>query len=157
MAATLGVHPGTAKHRAGRGQLPSVVYNDIGQRLYAPPGEPTIITWPSRPPVSSASISAGIRRRPSPVPASSATVSVRRAIALPGVKIWLWVMTLIKPDCHPATFRSYYQRLRGRGVTWKVAAGHVAGKLISVLFFCLRNGEPYDPDRHARALGSSDA
>lgn len=72
-------------------------------------------------------------------------------------EIWLWVMTLIKPDCHPATFRSYYQRLRGRGVTGKVAAGHVAGKLISVLFFCLRNVEPYDPDRHARALGISDA
>jgi transposase len=72
-------------------------------------------------------------------------------------EIWLWVMTLIKSDCEVATFRSYYQRLRGRGMAGKVAVGHVAGKLVSVVYFCLRSGEPYDPDRHARELGLGDA
>jgi transposase len=72
-------------------------------------------------------------------------------------EMWLWVMTLIKSDCEARTFRAYYLRLRERGVPGKVAVGHVAGKLISVLFFCLRKGEPYDPDRHARALGLADA
>jgi transposase len=72
-------------------------------------------------------------------------------------EMWLWVMSLIKSDCEVRTFRAYYQRLRERGVAGKVAVGHVAGKLISVLFFCLRNGEPYDPDRHARELGLGDA
>lgn len=71
-------------------------------------------------------------------------------------EVWLWVMTLIKSDCEVVTFRAYYRRLRERGVTGKVAVGHVAGKLISVLFFCLRNGEPYDPDHHARDLGLAD-
>jgi DNA invertase Pin-like site-specific DNA recombinase len=37
MAEALGVHPTTVKHRAARGQLESVVYNDKNQRLYAPP------------------------------------------------------------------------------------------------------------------------
>lgn len=36
MANQLGVHPCTVKARAARGQLASVVYNDKGQRLYAP-------------------------------------------------------------------------------------------------------------------------
>ncbi len=36
-AETLGVHPQTVKHRAGRGLLASVAYNDKGQRLYAVP------------------------------------------------------------------------------------------------------------------------
>jgi hypothetical protein len=43
MAATLGVHPSTVKSRQARRQLVSVVYNDKGQRLYAPPGEPVVI------------------------------------------------------------------------------------------------------------------
>jgi len=37
IALELGVHPCTVKARAGRGQLESVIYNDKGQRLYAPP------------------------------------------------------------------------------------------------------------------------
>lgn len=40
VAAALGVHPSTVKQRQARGQLISTVYNDKGQRLYAPPGEP---------------------------------------------------------------------------------------------------------------------
>lgn len=72
-------------------------------------------------------------------------------------EVWLWVMSLIKSDCEVPTFRTYYQRLRAWGMAGKVAVGHVAGKLISVLFSCLRNGEPYDSDRHARELGLGDA
>jgi hypothetical protein len=44
MAAALGVHPSTVKRRAARGQLVTqLVYNDKGQRLYAPPAEPVMI------------------------------------------------------------------------------------------------------------------
>jgi len=43
IAAMLDLHPATVKDRAARGQLVSYVYNDKGQRLYAPPGEPTVI------------------------------------------------------------------------------------------------------------------
>jgi DNA invertase Pin-like site-specific DNA recombinase len=44
MAAALGVHRSTVKLRAAKGQLASqLVYNDKGQRLYLPPGEPVMI------------------------------------------------------------------------------------------------------------------
>jgi hypothetical protein len=43
MATAIGVHPATVKQRQARGELVSVVYNDKGQRLYAPPGERTMI------------------------------------------------------------------------------------------------------------------
>src|SRR5712691_7951173 len=39
----LGLNPITVKKRVARGRLVSHVYNDKGQRLYAPPGEPVII------------------------------------------------------------------------------------------------------------------
>jgi len=42
MATALGVHPATVQQRRARGQLVSVVYNDKGQRLYTPPGEPVM-------------------------------------------------------------------------------------------------------------------
>jgi DNA invertase Pin-like site-specific DNA recombinase len=44
MTAGSGLDPATIKDRAARGQLVSYIYNDKGQRLYAPPGEPAIIT-----------------------------------------------------------------------------------------------------------------
>jgi hypothetical protein len=43
MTAASGLDPGTVKKRATRGQLVSFVYNDKGQRLYEPPGEPAMI------------------------------------------------------------------------------------------------------------------
>lgn len=43
IAAALDLNPATVKDRAARGQLVSYVYNDKGQRLYAPPGEPPVI------------------------------------------------------------------------------------------------------------------
>ena len=43
MTAASGLHPATVKDRATKGHLASSVYNDKGQRLYAPPVEPTMI------------------------------------------------------------------------------------------------------------------
>ena len=44
MAAALSVHPSTVKQGAAKGLLVSqLVYNDKGQRLYSPPGEPIMI------------------------------------------------------------------------------------------------------------------
>lgn len=43
MTAASGLHPSTVKDRATKGHLTSSVYNDKGQRLYAPPAEPTMI------------------------------------------------------------------------------------------------------------------
>lgn len=43
IAVALGVHPRTVKQRQARGQLVSQVYNDKGERLYAPPDEHTMI------------------------------------------------------------------------------------------------------------------
>jgi transposase len=71
-------------------------------------------------------------------------------------EIWLWVLQLLGPRVRETPFRVYYRRLRDRNVRGAVAMGHVAGKLISVLFFCLRNEQSYDIERHARALGICD-
>ena len=72
-------------------------------------------------------------------------------------EVWFWAMQLITPRQATTPFAAYYQRLRARGVPGHAAVGHLAGKLISVLFFCLRSGRPYDPAQHARALGLGDA
>ena len=72
-------------------------------------------------------------------------------------ELWLWSMSIVAPRFPANPFKSYYGRLRARGLSGHVAIGHVASKLISVLFYCMRNGEPYDPVRHARDLGIGDA
>jgi transposase len=72
-------------------------------------------------------------------------------------ELWLWAWELITPQRAATPFRDYYRRLRERGMGGHVAMGHLAGKLISVLFHCLRSGTPYDPQRHARDLGIADA
>ncbi len=72
-------------------------------------------------------------------------------------EIWLWVMFLISPRAKSTPFRTFYQRLRDRGVAGRTAIGHVAGKLISVLFHCVRSGQLYDPERHLRDIGRGDA
>lgn len=71
-------------------------------------------------------------------------------------EVWLWALQLLTRQQSPNPFRAYYQRLRGRGMGGKVAVGHVASKLITVLFHCLRSGQLYDLQRHARDLGLSD-
>lgn len=72
-------------------------------------------------------------------------------------EVWFWAMQLITPRQPATPFAAYYRRLRTRGLTGHAAVGHLAGKLISVLYFCLRSGRPYDPAQHARALGLGDA
>jgi transposase len=72
-------------------------------------------------------------------------------------ELWLWAWELLTPSRGDTPFRCYYRGLRERGMTGHVAMGHLAGKLISVLFHCLRSGTPYDPQRHARDLGIVDA
>jgi transposase len=72
-------------------------------------------------------------------------------------ELWLWTLELIAPSRPPTPFSAYYRRLRDRGMPGRVAMGHVAGKLISVLFCCLQRGTTYDPPRHARDLGLADA
>jgi transposase len=72
-------------------------------------------------------------------------------------EFWLWTWELLTPARGDTPFRTYYRRLRERGMSGPVAMGHLAGKLISVLFFCLRSGTLYDPQRHARDLGIVDA
>jgi transposase len=72
-------------------------------------------------------------------------------------ELWLWTLELLTPTRGDTPFRDYYRRLRERGMTGPVAMGHLAGKLISVLFYCLRSGNLYDPQRHARDLGTVDA
>lgn len=72
-------------------------------------------------------------------------------------EVWFWTMQLITPRQPASPFAAYYRRLRARGVPGHAAVGHLAGKLISVLFFCLRSGRPYDAAQHARALGLGDA
>jgi transposase len=70
-------------------------------------------------------------------------------------ELWLWSMSIVAPRFPDNPFRTYYRRLRDRGVPGNAAIGHVAGKLISVLFHCMRSGQPYDPVRHAQDLGFS--
>lgn len=72
-------------------------------------------------------------------------------------EVWFWTMQLITPRQPASPFAAYYRRLRARGVPGHAAVGHLAGKLISVLFFCLRSARPYDAAQHARALGLGDA
>ncbi len=43
LTAACGLHPCTVKDRATKGHLASSIYNDKGQRLYAPPGEPAMV------------------------------------------------------------------------------------------------------------------
>jgi len=68
-------------------------------------------------------------------------------------EIFLWSLQVLAPRHQPNAFRPYYERLRDRGMHGSVALGHLAGKLISVLYYCLRNDRLYDPIEHARALG----
>ncbi len=71
-------------------------------------------------------------------------------------ELWLWGLDLLSPSRTDSPFRDYYRRLRERGMVGSVAMGHLAGKLVSVLFHCLRNGTSYDAQRHARDLGIVD-
>lgn len=67
--------------------------------------------------------------------------------------IWLWALSLVTPQAGETPFKSWYLALRARGMRGNVAIGHLASKLVSVVYFCLLRGEAYDPERHWRELG----
>lgn len=71
-------------------------------------------------------------------------------------ELWLWSLALTSPLMPPTPFAAYYRRLVARGMAKPTALGHLAGKLVAVLFHCLKAGEPYDRVRHARQLGLKD-
>ncbi len=50
-------------------------------------------------------------------------------------------------------FRVYYQRLIKRGMKPSVAVGHLAGKLSTVLYQCLKTMTPYDSSQHRQHMG----
>lgn len=71
-------------------------------------------------------------------------------------ELWLWSLALTSPLMPPTPFAAYYRRLVARGMAKPTALGHLAGKLVAVLFHCLKTAEPYDQVRHARQLGLKD-
>jgi hypothetical protein len=50
-------------------------------------------------------------------------------------------------------FRNYYKRLTKRGMKPSVAVGHLAGKLATVLYQCLKTMTPYDISQHQQHMG----
>jgi hypothetical protein len=71
-------------------------------------------------------------------------------------ELYLLAMQLIKEQSRDNPFRHYYQRLlRGNPIPKapKVALGHVASKLVTVMYVCMRRREPYDPAKLWRHMG----
>lgn len=59
---------------------------------------------------------------------------------------------LITPSIRSTPFHSYYQRLVARGMKPSVAIGHMAGKLATVLYQCLKTMTPYDAEKHRKQM-----
>jgi transposase len=59
----------------------------------------------------------------------------------------------LTPHYHATAFYRFYQRLVARGMRKSAALGHVAGKLASVLYCCLKNMTAYDEKKHLQELG----
>lgn len=62
----------------------------------------------------------------------------------------------IAPNYESTAFFRYYERLIKRGMRVSAALGHVAGKMASVLYYCLKTMTPYDENRHLQELGFTD-
>jgi transposase len=62
-------------------------------------------------------------------------------------------MTLISPQVRDTPFRIYYKRLTARGMRPITALGHLAGKLASVFYECLKTEIPYDEAKHRKQMG----
>jgi transposase len=60
---------------------------------------------------------------------------------------------LISPNYQKSAFYRYYQRLVKRGMRKSAALGHLAGKLASVLYCCLKTMSPYDETKHLQEMG----
>ncbi len=62
---------------------------------------------------------------------------------------------LVTPQASETPFKACDRALRARGLRGNVTVGHLASKLVSVVYVCLLRGELYDPTRHWRELGLS--
>jgi len=60
---------------------------------------------------------------------------------------------LITPAFKSTAFYAYYKRLVARGMKPGNALGHMAGKLATVLYGCLKTMTPYDEKKHLQHLG----
>lgn len=61
----------------------------------------------------------------------------------------------LTPHYHTTAFYHFYQRLVARGMRKSAALGHVAGKLASVLYHCLKTMTQYDEKKHLQDMGFS--
>jgi len=71
-------------------------------------------------------------------------------------ELYLMALQLVKDESRDNPFRYYYRRLlRGNPTPKvpKVALGHVASKLITVMYVCMRRRQPYDPAQLWRHMG----
>lgn len=71
-------------------------------------------------------------------------------------ELYLMALQLVKDESRDNPFRHYYRRLlRGNPTPKvpKVALGHVASKLVTVMYVCMRRRQPYDPARLWRHMG----
>ena len=59
----------------------------------------------------------------------------------------------LTPHYHATAFYRFYQRLVARGMRKSAALGHVAGKLASVLYCCLKPMTAYDEKKHLQEMG----
>ena len=59
----------------------------------------------------------------------------------------------LTPHYHATAFYRFYQRLVARGMRKSSALGHVAGKLASVLYCCLKTMTAYDEKKHLQEMG----
>jgi transposase len=62
-------------------------------------------------------------------------------------------VVLLAPTVRTTPFREYYARLVARGMKPATALGHLAGKLSVVLYGMLKAMQPYDEQKHRKALG----
>lgn len=62
-------------------------------------------------------------------------------------------LILLSPKIKITPFRLYQQRLVARGMKPSTAVGHMAGKLATVLYQCLKTKTPYDEEKHRKQMG----
>jgi len=62
-------------------------------------------------------------------------------------------LTFLAPRVRETPFRIYHERLVARGMKPSVALGHMAGKLASVLYECLKTHTFYDETKHRKQMG----
>jgi transposase len=62
-------------------------------------------------------------------------------------------LILLSPKVRATPFRLYHQRLVARGMKPSTAVGHMAGKLATVLYQCLKTKTLYDEAKHRKEMG----